>query len=110
MNPSPQNTPASQSGRNLLLLSAGLVVILAVGAALGYGISRSLNQPVQIVVTATPAPGNQAAARPATAPPATSSPGNRPTPSIMDLVLSDARHFQGNADAPVTMIEFSDFK
>jgi len=28
----------------------------------------------------------------------------------MEFVLSDARHFQGSADAPVTMVEFSDFK
>jgi outer membrane biosynthesis protein TonB len=33
-----------------------------------------------------------------------------PTPTIMEFVLSNSRHFQGNADAPVTMIEFSDFK
>lgn len=33
-----------------------------------------------------------------------------PTPTIMDFVLSDARHFQGRDEAPVTMIEFSDFK
>jgi hypothetical protein len=33
-----------------------------------------------------------------------------PTPTIMDFVLSDARHFQGDDNAPVTIIEFSDFK
>jgi protein-disulfide isomerase len=33
-----------------------------------------------------------------------------PTPSIMEFLLSDARHFQGDSDAPLTLIEFSDFK
>ena len=33
-----------------------------------------------------------------------------PTPSIMEFLLSDARHFQGDPDAPLTVIEFSDFK
>ena len=33
-----------------------------------------------------------------------------PTPTIMDFLLSDARHIQGNASAPVTIVEFSDFK
>jgi protein-disulfide isomerase len=37
-------------------------------------------------------------------------PADVPTPTIMDFVLSDARHFQGQADAPITLIEFSDFK
>jgi len=33
-----------------------------------------------------------------------------PTPTLMEFVMADARHIQGNADAPVTLIEFSDFK
>lgn len=32
-----------------------------------------------------------------------------PTPTIMDFVMSDARHIQGETAAPVTIIEFSDF-
>lgn len=45
---------------------------------------------------------------------ATAEPGPQiktsPTPSVMEFVLADARHFQGEANAPVTLIEFSDFK
>lgn len=33
-----------------------------------------------------------------------------PTPTIMDFLMADARHIQGVEDAPVTIIEFSDFK
>ena len=32
------------------------------------------------------------------------------TPTIMEFVMSDARHMQGDVNAPVTIIEFSDFK
>ena len=35
---------------------------------------------------------------------------NQATPTIMEFVMSDARHVQGEADAPVTIVEFSDFK
>jgi protein-disulfide isomerase len=35
---------------------------------------------------------------------------NQATPTIMEFVLSDARHVQGEAEAPVTIVEFSDFK
>jgi protein-disulfide isomerase len=35
---------------------------------------------------------------------------NQATPTIMEFVLSDARHVQGEAEAPVTVVESSDFK
>ena len=37
-------------------------------------------------------------------------PDNQATPTIMEFVMADARHVQGEADAPVTIVEFSDFK
>jgi len=45
-------------------------------------------QVVEVVVTATPSP----------------------TPDYMAELIGAARHFQGDEAAPVTMIEFSDFK
>ena len=33
-----------------------------------------------------------------------------PTVSVTEILLEDARHFQGEPDAPVTIIEYSDFK
>ena len=35
-------------------------------------------------------------------------PGPRPEP--LDSVVSRTRHFKGHADAPVTIVEFSDFQ
>ena len=44
-------------------------------------------------------------------------PSSSPTPTqassqsqeLMDYAISQTRHFRGNANAPITMIEFSDF-
>lgn len=40
----------------------------------------------------------------------TPTPTPTPKPSLEDILLTDARHVQGVDDAPVTFIEFSDFK
>jgi hypothetical protein len=94
------------------------VCALFLGAAIGYGLGRSQSgPPVRIVVTATPgeavAQTDGTQARPTEEPePATEadSTAAAATPTIMDFVLSDARHFQGEAGAPITVVEFSDFK
>lgn len=107
---------------------AGMGVALlavALGAVLGYlarpaldpatGSTANISLPAQgpVAVQAPPAQPNNATETEtqADAPAAEDNPApSAPTPTIMDFVLSDARHFQGNDDAPVTMIEFSDFK
>ncbi len=85
---------------------AATFVSFVAGVALGF-LGRPLLVPdktvveekiVEVVVTATPI----AQATPTAA-------SNEP-PSIMDFVMSDARHIQGQADAPITIVEFSDFK
>ena len=86
-----------------LFLLAGLLV----GAAFGYRAGQAQRDPVQVVVTATPGPAAQAGAPSAETP--TDKEPALPK-SLMDVVLADARHFQGSPEAPVTMIEFSDFK
>lgn len=107
---------------------AGMVVTLlavALGAVLGYlarpaldpatGSVADISLPDQgpVAIQAPPAqPDN--AGEPETQANAPAAEGNpepsAPTPTIMDFVLSDARHFQGNPNAPVTLVEFSDFK
>ena len=70
------------------------------------------------VVTAIPDPADQAVAQSSakedspvdSAQTEGNKPNTPPTPPIMEFVLADARHFQGKAEAPVTIVEFSDFK
>ena len=80
--------------------------------ALGYGLGRSQSQPPDVVVvTTTPAEAVAQTSNNSTPPSEQSDSAAGPlTPTIMDFVLSDARHFQGSAGSPVTVVEFSDFK
>jgi cytoskeletal protein RodZ len=121
MEHSPDNKSAQgeEKGRRNLFWGLALLAVLIVGVTSGYLISQAQNTLVQVVVTATPEPNQQAAGqtaaqpptKPATTPSSTADNANTPpTPTIMEFVLSDARHFQGSDKAPITMIEFSDFK
>ncbi|MCG3209680.1 MAG: hypothetical protein FOGNACKC_03307 [Anaerolineae bacterium] len=117
------DTPETQSvvlpGFGPLFVGLTFAVALFLGAAIGYGFGRSQSKPpVQVVVTATPAEvmaqtnSTPAPSAKQSSPPssASESAAGAPTPTIMDFVLADARHFQGSANAPITMVEFSDFK
>ncbi len=120
MEHSPDNKPAQgkEKGNRNLFWGLALLVVLIVGLSAGYLFSQAQNRPVQVVVTATPEPTAQVAAqaeaqtptKPATPTSPVAEPDTPPTPTIMEFVLSDARHFQGSDEAPITMIEFSDFK
>jgi protein-disulfide isomerase len=115
---------SSPQNLNPLWLGFTIALVFIVGLALGF-FGRPVvikDLPIEVVVTVVPGE-NQAVAQTAIqaseADPAESQanvqdseasgePG-QPTPTIMDFVLSDARHFQGNEAANVTVIEFSDF-
>lgn len=103
-----------------LYVGLALTLSFVVGLAAGFW-GRPLvikDVPIEVVVTVAPNPAALAEA-PITAatalavPPTTEpteQPAAGPTPTIMDFVLSDARHFQGDDGSPVTIVEFSDFK
>jgi len=86
----------SFTGQNRLLapLMIGLVIVVLVGCA-----SRAVTTPEPL----SPTPGTPTV----TAGPSASSTA---TPTLMDVVAAETRHFMGDRDAPVTIIEFGDFQ
>jgi hypothetical protein len=125
----PENTTAPAISP--LIFGGGVLIAFAAGLLLGFVTRPAIirDTPVQVVVTATPnsestlaAASTLTAAPPTpTTPPDDPSPTQEPvgeadtaaatpTPDLMDFVLADARHFQGDEAAPVTLVEFSDFK
>lgn len=117
--PDKEPTPGKLARLNLYILGFALFATLIAGVAIGLLISRPVVvQDTAIVVTATPGTNVQSVAQtasetsssPTTAQAEDKSNASPPTPTIMDFVLSDARHFQGSSDAPITLVEFSDFK
>ena len=118
----PTTNQIRSGGVSPLSFVLGLIATLVIGGIIGYGLGlvQAGREPAMVVVTATPNPQAVAQIVPsptpltqddsATTTNADASNNSPATPTIMDFLLSDARHFQGNADAPVTIIEFSDFK
>jgi hypothetical protein len=117
--PGPPASPAP-APLNPLVMGAALVVAFAAGLFLGL-LGRPLviqDVPVQVVVTVLPDSRNPAAtqadpqepAAVAEAGLAVPDPNATPTPTLMEFVMADARHIQGEETAPVTLVEFSDFK
>ena len=116
--------PQGRPGRiNLFILGFVLIATLVAGIAIGLLINRPVVvEPAQMAVPLksegqTVAQAGQPPAQAALQNPSATtteaegeSSAALPTPTIMDFVLSDARHFRGSPDAPVTIVEFSDFK
>lgn len=107
----PEPAPGKLAGLNLYILGFALLATLVAGVAIGLLINRPATNS-QVVVTATLDPGSQTVAQTTiqNEPPASTNTGLAPAPTIMDFVLADARHFQGSPDAPITLVEFSDFR
>lgn len=102
-NPQP-SSPPSAPGISSWYLTLGLAVTLLAflaGLTMGY-LGRPLvvaDKVVEVIVTATPdgAPG-------------TAQSEETESPTLMDSILKDVDHIQGDPNAPVTIVEFSDFK
>jgi hypothetical protein len=116
-----QDEDIDLSRLNLIL---ALVTVFVIGLAMGFLLRPQIIGDVPVAVAVTVIPNNQVVTL-AEQSPAQTAPQNQSssrgdseptleraaaTPTIMDFVLSDARHFLGSNDAPITLIEFSDFK
>ena len=128
-----QEESRSSSGGNPLLLGLTIALVFIMGLALGFfGRPVILEDiPIEVVVTVVPNEtqavaqtnsqpqnsGGENGANTDTSTAADTAPdgghddamAGQPTPTIMDFVMSDARHILGEEAAPVTIIEFSDF-
>ncbi len=80
------------------------LAMLVVGLILGYA-GRPVVQPL-LAGKSTPTVQAEAGV-PSVNP--TLAPGE-PTPTLMEFLISNTQHFKGDADAPITMIEFSDYQ
>ena len=91
-------TPAARVNWNVTSLLS--LVALLVGIGLGYTARPLLEAPpaATVAVVTTPVVGNSAAAA-----------SNKP-PTILSAVVANTRHFKGDPNAPITVIEFSDFQ
>lgn len=120
--------PATPPPVSPVYFGTALAIAFAIGLFIGLT-GRPLvirDVPVQVVVTVIP---NQNGATVAQAPAnAAESAGDRganqttlnetaqapvdgtATPTLMEFVMSDARHIQGDPNAPITVVEYSDFK
>lgn len=115
----PARNGAGRTGGHPLLTGLLLAIFFAVGLLLGFlGRPWVLQDvPVEVVVTVdaadliavvTPTAADAAANTPE--PPAAADTTGEATPTIMEFLMADVRHVQGEPDAPITIIEFSDFK
>jgi hypothetical protein len=86
---------AGQSGVLTAIIALTLIVVL-VGCAGSPGDSPQLLSPTASMVTATPSPSNSG------------TPDARE--ALIGAISEDTRHFMGDSEAPVTIIEFGDFQ
>lgn len=104
------DSPTTVQARSWRYFMAGMglaIVAVALGAVLGYLARPALDQATSLATNATSSAENAlpAAIAPVAAPPTTQASANL----IADIVQSGGRS-KGAADAPVVMVEYSDFQ
>ncbi len=85
---------------------ATLVVGLVIGMIIGYSGRPLVGPQPSPPVPVTPTN----AANPSTASSLNPSPSNSSPPTLMDAMVAQTRHFKGDPNAPVIIIEFGDFQ
>ena len=100
------DTAPGKAHSSLLATILAGAIMLSIGLLAGY-FGRPLITPesadgmsVAAASTPTPSPAGNAEA----------SAQGSPAGTLMDAVVAQTRHFKGSPDAPVTIIEFSDFQ
>ena len=101
----PAPPPAAPRGHLLTTVLVG-VVMLAIGLAAGY-LGRPLVAPQSsdsgaVASADSPNPSSGGQTNP--------SAGSQAQPTLMDAVVAQTRHFKGDPNARVTIIEFGDFQ
>jgi hypothetical protein len=99
--------PPPAAPRSPMLTTALVgVVMLAVGLAAGY-LGRPLVAPQAAESAAVAATSS---ANPPANSPANPAAGDQAQATLMDAVVAQTRHFKGDANARVTIVEFGDFQ
>ncbi|MCB0164236.1 MAG: hypothetical protein KDI79_08430 [Anaerolineae bacterium] len=113
--------PATPAPVSPVYFGTALAIAFAIGLFIGLT-GRPLvirDVPVQVVVTVVPNQNEQAVAQASagdsganqtTVDEAQAAADGTATPTLMEFVMSDARHIQGDPNAPITVVEYSDFK
>ena len=95
---------------NRLIITITPIIVLTACASTATPMAEQTSLPVPrtpLQKTPTTAPTTTPTATPMSP---TCTPTPTPKPSLEDILLTDAHHIQGVDTAPVTLIEFSDFK
>lgn len=84
------------------------LAMLVLGLVAGYTARPLIAQQGSSALTATPTTKAEAIAN---TPQPTVTAATQPSQDeLMDYLISQTRHFRGNPDAPITIIEFSDYQ
>jgi hypothetical protein len=95
---------------NQLLAPLAISLLLAGCTNSGASVVQTPSPSPEKTLPATPTIVRPPATATMTPDPPTPTPSPTPTPQLAELLLAGARHLQGDPQAPVTFIEFSDFK